>query len=56
MLCNGTEIAKAGRDACLAGMPLNKNPYLGKSGSINAIKYNIWDKNYKETEREVAGV
>ncbi len=55
-MISSSEVEKAAREACLAGIPKNKNPYLGKQGFINSLKHGIWDRAFERTEREAAGV
>ena len=56
MILNMTEAKKEGEKACLAGMALNRNPYLGKGGVISNLKRAAWERGFIEKERELRGV
>ena len=55
MMLNMTQCEKEGSDACLAGMPLNRNPYADKKGVIANLQRVAWDKGFLDTERNSKG-
>lgn len=50
-----SEAKKEGKEACLAGMALNRNPYAGKKGVIANLKHAAWERGFKEVEAEASG-
>ena len=50
-----SEAKKEGKEACLAGIPLNANPYLHKKGVIAHLQRAAWEREFLETERSSKG-
>ena len=51
-----TDCYESGRQAYYAGMPYNKNPYIGKLDMINKIKCSTWSKGFRSAEKDCKGV
>ena len=56
MILNMSQAKKEGREACLAGLPMNMNPYQGKKGVIANLKRAAWQREFLETEKSSKGV
>ena len=46
---------KEGRDACFAGIPLNRNPYQFKKGVCNLLMRKAWERGFLAVENEIRG-
>ena len=55
MILDMSSAKEAGEKACLAGMPLNKNPHLGKKGVIANLQRNAWERGFLNAERGAKG-
>ena len=46
---------KEGEKACLAGLQLNRNPYIGKKGVIAHLQRAAWERGFIKCERDSRG-
>ena len=44
-----------GKEACFAGLALNRNPHIGKKGIIAHLQRGAWQRGFKEAEVQAGG-
>ena len=55
MILNMNSAVKEGEIACLVGLQLNRNPYIGKKGVIAHLQRAAWERGFLTAEREAKG-
>jgi hypothetical protein len=55
MIFSISKIEKQGRDSFFAGLPRNKNPYIGKLTWIGKLKEKLWYCAFDNAERYSRG-
>ena len=55
MILSMSRAKKEGEEACLAGLPFNKCPYLNKKGVIANLERLAWERSFLETEKNTKG-